>query len=171
MVHIFPFDICERQNVVKNEILLFYKAIYSSWRKINEWASHSKGRGLGEWLNKNHLKVLGSQEEGYRRVLFKDIWGHFSFPFFFKFIFWWRESKKVCGEGWREGERDLQAGSMLSVQSPMQGFNSWNVRSWPEPESRVGCLTNRTTQAPQDCHFLESVRGISENKMVGWENS
>ena len=47
--------------------------------------------------------------------------------FFFKFIYFERESKWGRGRE-REGERDSQAGSTLSVQSPMQGSNSQTVR-------------------------------------------
>ena len=41
-----------------------------------------------------------------------------------------------------EGEKESQAGPMLSVQSLMWGLNSRSVRSWPEPKSRIRCLTN-----------------------------
>ena len=48
---------------------------------------------------------------------------------FFKFIYSDRERERESectqvGEGQREGERQSQAGSMLSAQSPLQGSNS-----------------------------------------------
>ena len=49
-------------------------------------------------------------------------------------------------EGQREGETDSQAGSTLPAQSPTWGSNSQTVRSWPEPKSRVGRLTDGATQ-------------------------
>ena len=59
-----------------------------------------------------------------------------------------RESTHEQGQR-REGEREAQAGSTLSVQSLMRGSNSWTTRSRPEPKSRVRRLTDGTTQAPQ----------------------
>ena len=48
--------------------------------------------------------------------------------FFFKvYLFILRESDQ--GRAAREGERESQAGSTLSTQSPMWGLNSRNVRS------------------------------------------
>ena len=50
-----------------------------------------------------------------------------------------RESTNRGGaEG--EGERSSQAGSLPSVE-PDVGFHLTNVRSWPEPKSRVEHLT------------------------------
>ena len=48
----------------------------------------------------------------------------------------------------REGDRESQAGSMPSVQSPMQGSNPQTMRSWPELKSRVRGLTHWATQVP-----------------------
>ena len=45
------------------------------------------------------------------------------------------------GGAQREGERGSQAGSTLTVQSPMQRSISQIVRSWPELKSRVRHLT------------------------------
>ena len=47
-----------------------------------------------------------------------------------------------------ERERDSQAGSVLSSQSPTWDSLSWTVRSRPEPKPRVWHLTNWVTQAP-----------------------
>ena len=65
--------------------------------------------------------------------------------YFLKFIylFWEREKEAE----W-EGEREAQAGSMLSAQSPTRGSISRTVRSGPEPKSRVRRLTDWATQAP-----------------------
>ena len=52
------------------------------------------------------------------------------------------------GRAEREGERESQAGSVLSVQSPTWGSVWQTMRSWSEPKSRVGRLTEWTTQAP-----------------------
>ena len=35
----------------------------------------------------------------------------------------------------REGDTESEAGSRLSVHSPMQGPNPRTVSSWPEPKS------------------------------------
>ena len=53
----------------------------------------------------------------------------------------------------KEGEREFQAGSVLSAQSLTQGWNSQTMRSWPELKSRVECLTNWATQVPQTLYF------------------
>ena len=62
---------------------------------------------------------------------------------FFKSLFIYLEKIETgrAGEGQREGERESQAGSQLSVQSPTRGSNSRTMRPWPEPKPRVGCLT------------------------------
>ena len=59
-----------------------------------------------------------------------------SCPFFYIYLFILRDSK--CEQ---EKSRESQAGSTLSVQSPIWGSNTWAMRSWPELKSRVGCLT------------------------------
>ena len=60
-----------------------------------------------------------------------------------------RETQSIwVGEGQREGGRESQAGYMLPAQSTMWVSNAWTVRSWPEPRSRAGHLTDRATQAP-----------------------
>ena len=54
-----------------------------------------------------------------------------SLSFFFKFIYFIeREKERVSKEGAeREGERESQAGSVLSVQSLVWGLNPRTVRS------------------------------------------
>ena len=64
------------------------------------------------------------------------------------FIYLFLRERARAGKGQREGERESQAGSVLSAQSPMWGLMSHTVRSWPEPKSRVRCLTNWATQVP-----------------------
>ena len=65
-------------------------------------------------------------------------------------------------------ERESLADSALSAQSLTQGSNSWTVRSsWPEPKSRVRCLTNWDTQALQPCFFL-IVENFNINRTVQW---
>ena len=74
------------------------------------------------------------------------------------FILRERESTHTCKQGRgrerREGERESQAGPMLSAQSPMRGSIPETVRSWPESKSRVRCL-NRLSRpgAPRTCCF------------------
>ena len=78
----------------------------------------------------------------------------------------------MSGEGAereRERERKTQnpkqvPGSELPAQGPTQGLNSTNGEIRPEPKSRVGCLTNRATEAPLpflviiDRHELKKTR-------------
>ena len=72
-------------------------------------------------------------------------------PLFYFLLFIYFERERACvwvGEGQRERGTESQAGSMLSVQSLTQGSIPWTLRSWFEQKSRVGHLTNWTTQAP-----------------------
>ena len=63
------------------------------------------------------------------------------FKTFFKFIYFERERERESREGAeREGKRESQARSVLSVWSPTQGSIPWTVRSWAESKSRVGQL-------------------------------
>ena len=63
---------------------------------------------------------------------------------FFKSLFIYFENEGEHGEeGERKrGERESQAGSILSAQSLVWGSNSGTVRARPEPKSRVECLTD-----------------------------
>ena len=70
----------------------------------------------------------------------------FSISFFYVNLFA-RES--VSGGGTeREGEREFQAGSRLSAQSPTLGLSPQTMRSWPEQKSRVRHLINWAMQMP-----------------------
>ena len=53
----------------------------------------------------------------------------------------------------REGERESQAGSALSIQSLIWGLIPGTVRSWPKPKSRVSHLTDWATQVPRKQSF------------------
>lgn len=46
-----------------------------------------------------------------------------------------------------EGERESQADFMPSAEPNMR-LDPTTLRSWPEPKSRVGCLTERHLGAP-----------------------
>ena len=71
------------------------------------------------------------------------------------FIYFEREGGSTWGKGRKRGrEREFQEGPTLSVQNPVWGSNSWTARSWPEPKSRVGCLTDWATQGPLQDIFL-----------------
>ena len=54
----------------------------------------------------------------------------------------------------REGERESQAGSEFPTQSPTGRSNLWTVRLWLEQKSRVRCLTDEASQAPQKINFF-----------------
>ena len=77
--------------------------------------------------------------------------------FMYLFVYSEREREREGASGGRaerEGERESQASLAPPAQSPTQDSNSWTVRSWPEPKSRVGRLTDWATQAPlQDKTF------------------
>ena len=58
--------------------------------------------------------------------------------YFLKCLFTYFERKRgVELEGQTEGERESEAGSVLSVQSPMWGSISGNVRSWPHQNQEL----------------------------------
>ena len=72
-----------------------------------------------------------------------SIWGvgqcsllirHFTiFKKFLKFIYF--ERARDGGGAEREEDRESEAGSVLTAESPMRGSNLQTVRSWPEPKS------------------------------------
>ena len=71
--------------------------------------------------------------------------------FLFFNVYLLRESICMCmymgtWEQQKEGERESQTGSMVSVQSVTQGSNLQTRRSWAEPKSRVRRLTSWATQ-------------------------
>ena len=63
------------------------------------------------------------------------------------------------GRGKVEGEREFQAYSMLSVE-PSMGLSHMTPRSWPEPKSRIRCLTDWATQAPLKIDILVLKRSL-----------
>ena len=68
---------------------------------------------------------------------------------FFKcFIYFERER-----EGGTDREKEYQAGSALSVQSPIGGLISQTTRSWTELKPWVQRLTNWATQVLLKCFF------------------
>ena len=77
------------------------------------------------------------------------------FVYFFKFIFLrgWREAE-------RNGEREPQAGSTLSVE-PNAGLELRTTRSQSEPISRVRHLTYGASQAPWNLFFNSQKRIFS----------
>ena len=81
----------------------------------------------------------------------------------FIYLFW-----ETVREGQREteGERDSQAGSTLSVQSPTPGLISGTVRSRPEPKSRVGCLTDWATQTSLCINTLNPEKKMKERGVI-----
>ena len=81
---------------------------------------------------------------------------HHWFTYFLSwFIYLKREKERASMGGSERGwERESQVGSVLPAQSPMQGLNSWTMKSWPEPKSRVGCLKVWATQAPQPLIYI-----------------
>ena len=59
----------------------------------------------------------------------------------------------ICGSGGggerqKERDRETQADSALSAE-PHVGLHFTILRSWPEPKSRGGHLTDCATQVPQ----------------------
>ena len=72
------------------------------------------------------------------------------FSFILKSIHFERAHVHKLGRGReRGGERESKAGSTLTVE-PHVGLSPMTVISWPEPKSRVGCLTNWANQVPPD---------------------
>ena len=70
--------------------------------------------------------------------------------------------------GKREGERESPVDSLLS-EEPDVGLDPTILRSWPEPKSRVKCLTNWANQAPHNFAVLmEVVIGIDLDGK-GWQ--
>ena len=79
---------------------------------------------------------------------------------YFKCLFIFeRERERKAG---REGDRESQAVSTLSAQSPTWGSISWTMRSWPEPKSRVRHFTG----APWEIYFNCSKRGACIAQLV-----
>ena len=66
------------------------------------------------------------------------------------YLFWEREVWT-----WGEVEQESQGICPLNMD-PNVGFSLKTPRSWPEPKSRVGCLTNWATQVPHGMCFLNN---------------
>ena len=120
----------------------------------------------------NHLMQVNSKQ-GKKKKERQKIFLFMRVSFFFNLFYFERETDRQTdrqqGRGReRRKERESQAGSTLSAQSPMQGSNSWTMKSWPKPKSRVGCLTNWATQAPHEqgsCVYCSPCLLISWNKI------
>ena len=69
---------------------------------------------------------------------------------FKKYLFIWERE--------REREADREGADSLLSWEPDSGLDPRTLRSWPEPKSRVSCLTNGTTQAPLKQLNFESRR-------------
>ena len=68
------------------------------------------------------------------------------FVFSVFYLFWERERAWEVGTAEKEEEKESQAGSALSAQSPMQGSNPQTMRLWPEPKSRAEHLKDWAIQ-------------------------
>ena len=79
---------------------------------------------------------------------------NFTYNVTFSILFIYFEKERVCeqGRGKERGRKRIQAGSMLSAQSLMQGLNSCTVKSWPEIKPKVGHLTE-SPRCPTFFHF------------------
>ena len=67
------------------------------------------------------------------------------FNIFFNFYLFWereREQAREWGKGKERRERESQAGSEPTAQSPTWGSNPQTASSWPEQKSRVRGLTD-----------------------------
>ena len=91
-------------------------------------------------VNSRGFKVLACF---FSSFIFLFFWFYLVFNFF-NLYFILRERKRACEQGRdrrrereRDGERESKSGSMLSVQSLMQGLNSQTMKSWPEPKSNT----------------------------------
>ena len=72
----------------------------------------------------------------------------FEHPYFFpKDIFVLERVSEHEGEGQRKREKKSPADSTLS-EEPNMGLDCTILKSQPEQKSRVGCLTDCTTQVP-----------------------
>lgn len=72
----------------------------------------------------------------------------------FLFCFVVKKEKEYKQEGQREKERESQANSMLSME-PGARLDLRNPRSVSEPKPRIRCLSDCTTQAPQQYACFE----------------
>ena len=94
------------------------------------------------------------------RFMASGVWVYVEYPslllccfilFFLSLFIYFERGWEWMGErggAEKERERESQAGFVLSAQSLLQGSIPWTLRSWPEPKSRIGHLTDWATQAP-----------------------
>ena len=68
-----------------------------------------------------------------------------------------------------KGQRESQAGSVLSVQSLKWGSNSQTVRSRPEPKSKVRRSVDWATHAPQNYYLWDRESGEGQRGDKGSE--
>ena len=117
--------------------------------KIDEgYSFRQHGQSLSVWGTFDHSRVRGPHLVGRFWTEIQSLKGFFFF-FFLSYFEREREQEHASGVGQRERRaREPEAGSTLSVQSLVQGLNSWTVRSWLDPRSEVECLTYWATQAP-----------------------
>lgn len=110
-----------------------------AWREGGE--EERKGGGKKE-------DYLGNREGGKEeeRII------HFSvlYTFFLIFVYFKGERERGSQRGRERIPSRLHA---VSSQSLTPGSNPWTVRSWSEPQSRVGRLTNLATQVPYYIHY------------------
>ena len=137
----------------------------------NQSPMHLAGWGLLCWKARRRpggglRRLRGTREIGSKQAAGEQcpkaqcLYGPSSVILFFflvVFIYFEREQERAKHGGGRgrEGERESQAGSKLSTQSPTQGWHPQTVRSCPELKPKVGCLLNRATQVPLS-FFLHS---------------
>ena len=86
-------------------------------------------------------------------ILFSEV---ISYSFLNVYLFWERGRELVCiwksasgGGEQRKGERENPKGALhWQWRAPLRARSHKPVRSWPEPKSRVRCLTDWAAQAP-----------------------
>ena len=86
------------------------------------------------------LRNVLKNEFGFMYFCHRGIGWPFYFYFLnvYSFIYFDREREYKQGRGRERGRKKIPG----------------TMRSWPEPKSKVRCSTDRTTQAPQDDHFI-----------------